>query len=437
MDYFRFSPECHYVKGSIRGTLYSIITGKVIHFSKVETEIVNCWLTNERVDTVESKYPKVANELLNHLISEGLGFLYSTPVYTQPYEPNQPYYKLDESVEPPPVIKNVFIQLTDRCNANCLFCKNKDYYVSRGCITCLRWGQGQYRDAKTTNKLNNDNMEKLLNQLAGLETQVLSFSGGNPLMEWAKLVDIVKKTTQYRPSIRFLVHTNGFGLNEKIAKDAVELNIRFNFTVFSDSQEGYQKITGTGELFKLLLSAVEMCKMHQIIYAISVLVSPDSRQHYNKICQFAQNLGGASLFFSEIFPKTETKNPMVSLPVGEEAGEKSFSSSDPQKFVEAKNFSKCLNGTLAVSENGMILPCPMWIESITEIPEDDIFSLFRNEKHKPFWELNKSKVSTCNRCEFRFLCNDCALIDHYRKEDPSIHNAVCTYNPEIGEWISY
>jgi radical SAM protein with 4Fe4S-binding SPASM domain len=429
MDYFRFASDCHYVKGSIRGALYIITTGTVIHFSVVETEIVNCWLVNERIDKVERKYPRVASILLNHLISEGFGFLYSTPVYSQPYEPYQPFFKLDEA---PPLLKNVFLQLTDRCNASCLFCGNKNYYVSRGCITCLRWNHQELNDEYTTNGLDNDNIDLLLKQLACLETQVLSFSGGNPLLDWAKLVKIVKRTIEHRPSTRFLVHTNGFEFNREIAKDAKKLNIGFNFTVFSDSHQGYQKITGSGELFDSLLSAIEICKTHHIIYAISVLVSPDSRQHYDKICQFAQGLGGALVNYSEVFPKTDTNKPMVSLSVGE----KSVSSFNPQEFVDEKDFSKCLNGIIAVSQNGMILPCSMWIEPIAIIPEKDLYSIFRNEKHKTFWKMNKSKVPTCGICEFRFICNECALTEHYRKEDPAIHNAVCTYNPDNGEWIS-
>lgn len=430
--YFRFSPDCHYVKGAIRGAIYIVTTKKIIHLTKIETEIVNYLLANWRIDEVKAKYPGVADKLLNYLISAGIGFFYSKPVYAEAYEPYQPFFKLDPVIEPPPEMRCVFMQLSDRCNANCLFCKNRDYYVSQGCITCLRW----YQDENTSDRLDTNNVEKMLKQLTALETPLLSFSGGNPLLEWNKLIAIVRKAIEYRPSMKFSVNTNGYGFNDEIAEDAKDLNIQFNFTIFSDSYEDYKKITGDGELYNSLLNAIEMCKMHQIIYTVSVLVSPDSRQHYNKIHQFAQKLGGVFLNVSEIFPKIGTKKPLACLPIGEEAGKKFFSSFNPHEFFEAQYFSKCLKGIIAVSKNGMILPCPLWDEPIARIPEDDIFSVFQHVKHKQYWELNKTKVPTCNRCEFRFICNDCTVTDQHREKDPSIHNAVCTYRPDKGEWIS-
>lgn len=432
INYFRFFPDCQYVAGPARGTIYIPTLGKTIHLSKIETEIVNRWLANEHIDLVESKYPKIAKELLSRLGREGIGTVFSRPIYAEPFEPilksrvtRERYFEL------PPVIKRAYIQLNNQCNAHCSFCGNSDYYVSIGCITCLRWLQNDHK----TN-INKSNLDVLIKQLTDLETQALSFSGGNPLLEWDKLVAIVRKAIGYRPSIKTIVNTNSFGFNRKIVKDAKDLNIRFNFTVFSDSREGYQKITGSEEIFDSLLQAVESCTENHIFYSISVLTCPDSRHNHDKIRQFAKNLGEIFLSSSEVFLKTETKKPMAALPVGEELGEKHFSKIDSYNFFEAKYYSRCLKGLIAVSCQGTILPCPMWAEPAGRIPEDDIFSVFRNKKLKPFWIFNKTQIPTCKKCEFRFACAGCAVTDQHRNKDPSIHNAVCTYRPDKGEWIS-
>lgn len=428
--YFRFFPDCHYVRGPVRGVIYNITIGKIIHISKVETEIVNRWLANERIDSVELKYPKVAKELLSRLVGEGIGTVFPTPVYTEPFGPSASHI-MDKVLEQPPVIKKAYIQVNNKCNAHCLFCGSSDYYVSAGCVICLRWPQ-----KRKSSNISELTFGMLIKQLADLETQTLVFSGGNPLLEWRKLVDIVLKAIEYRPSMQFIVNTNGYGLNEEIAKDAKNLNIQFNFTVFSDSPKGYQEITGSEEIFNSLLQAVELCKANQINYGFSVLTCPDSRHNYDKIWQFAKNLGGIFLGNSEIFPKTGAKKPLAALPIGEKLGEKRFSEIDPKNFFDAKYFSRCLNGVIAISCHGIISPCPILTKSVGKIPKDDIVSIFRNKKLEPYWTLNKTKVPKCKECEFRFACVDCAVTERYREKDPSIHNVICTYRPDKGEWIS-
>ncbi|KPJ72429.1 hypothetical protein AMJ52_06370 [candidate division TA06 bacterium DG_78] len=428
--YFRFFPDCHYIRGPVRGAIYKITLGKIMHLSKVETEIVNRWLANERIDSVELKYPKVAKELLSRLIGEGIGTVFPTPVYTEPFEPSASHI-MEQLFEQPPVIKKAYIQVNNKCNAHCLFCGSSDYYVSAGCVTCLQWPQ-----KRKSSNIDELTFGMLTKQLADLETHTLIFSGGNPLLEWNKLIAIVRKAINHRSSIKTIVNTNSYGFNEKIAKDAKNLNIQFNFTVFSDSREGYKKITGSEEIFNSLLQAVELCKANDITYGISLLTCPESHDNYDKIQQFAKNLGGVFLGNSEIFLKAGAKKPLAALPIGEKQGEKRFSKIDSKNFLEAKHFSRCLHGVIAISCHGIISPCPILTKPVGKIPKDDIVSIFRNKKLDPYWTFNKTKVPKCKECEFRFACVDCAVTENYRKKDPSIHNAVCTYQPDKGEWVS-
>jgi MoaA/NifB/PqqE/SkfB family radical SAM enzyme len=427
VDYFRFYPDCHYVAGSVRGAVYCLTEHRLIHLSQEETQIINKWLDNQTVQAAVQIHGETAKNLLGRLVKNGVGTTFSAPVFVEEYEPSKAYKKM-ELLDLPPNVRMAYVQVSDKCQGACSFCGDSEYLVSNGCTSCLRWRC----DGETA--LRHTDRNVLLNQLQDLEPAELIFSGGNPLLEWDKVVGVAAAANR-RPSLRVVVHTNGAGFTDQVEKDARELKIEFVFTVFAESRAGYARITGNADLYDELLRAVQRCRTSGLRHAFCVLVSPESWTDYTGVRRFVDNLDGQFVNVCEVVAPGEKSRPLASLPLGAEEGERYFARLDASSYFHARRFNQCLDGKVALSAGGTLLPCPHWQTASGRFPDTDVFGFFRGRKQRKTWTMTKNEVPVCDGCEFRFACADCSLTEEYRKNDREIHAVFCTYQPETGEWM--
>jgi radical SAM protein with 4Fe4S-binding SPASM domain len=427
-NYFRFYPDCHYVKGPSRGAIYCLTENKLLHLSPEESAITNQWLDNETVETVERANGETSRNLLKRLVKNGLGTTFSAPVYCEPYEPSKAYQK-EELLDLPPQIKMAYVQASSKCNAGCSFCGDPDYLISNGCNSCLRW-----KETKGTT-LQEKDRKALLDQIQDLEAKGLTFSGGNPLQDWDNAIEAVNMAVNRRPSIRVVVQTNGSGFTDQVEQDARGLNIEFIFSVFASSREDYERITGSADLYEDLLNAVKRCQASGLKYSFCIVICPESWADYSEIQQFTDKLGGNGINICEVISRHDKTTPMASLPNEPEECERYFEHLDSEGYFAARHYNRCLDGRVALSAKGAILPCPHWESPFGQFPPVDVAGCFRKQKPQKLWKKTKDDVPTCSSCELRYACADCSVTEQYRKKDPTIHSVFCTYRPETGTWI--
>ena len=155
---------------------------------------------------------------------------------------------------------------------------------------CLKWP-----NSNVGKLIDKDIVEKTLQQLVDLDVRNIIFSGGNPLLYWSKVVEAIKFIEESNIKTNISINTNGFGFTEEIQRYSIDHKISYCFTLFADTPERYQLVTGSDKLYFELCNAIELCKKCNIPYSVCLLLVPELRKHFNEIHKFANNLGGLEL----------------------------------------------------------------------------------------------------------------------------------------------
>lgn len=420
MSYFRLFPDCHYEKGISNGLIYNLSESETIHLNENESNIIDKLLGNKKIEELSND--SVCKSLIDRLIKQGCGAIYEQAVFAETYAPNNEW-TVEGLIEQPPLLKTAYLQLSDKCNANCSFCNDRLSYKVQGCNSCIRWN-------RSTNKIEQEDFYSALEFLSNLQVMHVTFVGGNPLLEWEYLVGVADYLGSRNPNISFRVNTNGFGLNIEIAQKAKEMGISFLFTIFADSPEKYYEITGTQGLFESLTNAINICREFYIPYSVNLLLLESNKDYFLEMQAFVKQIGGMQLFATEIISKTNLLKKLTTLPTGRDRIERI----DVGEFFSRKKFNTCVNGSIAISSDGVVTICPGWEEQLLQLPHDSLCSIFKDKSINKHWFYTKKEVPVCGDCEYKFLCSDCSVLENAAKNDVKSHKIYCSYNPNSGKW---
>ncbi|NJF25859.1 SPASM domain-containing protein [Thermococcus sp. Bubb.Bath] len=78
-----------------------------------------------------------------------------------------------------------------------------------------------------------------------------------------------------------------------------------------------------------------------------------------------------------------------------------------------KNYHDCLAGTVAVTGDGYILPCPLMRNYIIgDARKGGLKYITRKKKLKELWKLTKDKIDACSTCPFKYMCHDPRAVEY-------------------------
>jgi radical SAM protein with 4Fe4S-binding SPASM domain len=78
-----------------------------------------------------------------------------------------------------------------------------------------------------------------------------------------------------------------------------------------------------------------------------------------------------------------------------------------------EKYHDCLAGTIAVTADGYLLPCPLLRNYvIVDLLESDIRSALRKKRLRNFWKMTKDSIPSCSKCPFKYLCHDCRALEY-------------------------
>ncbi|KPU64030.1 Fe-S oxidoreductase [Thermococcus sp. EP1] len=87
-------------------------------------------------------------------------------------------------------------------------------------------------------------------------------------------------------------------------------------------------------------------------------------------------------------------------------------------YTPTPEYHPCLSGTLAITGEGFVLPCPLLRNFIGgNIKQMTLKQILRKRKLKRFWKLKKASLEACNGCPFAPICHDCRALEYRASGD--------------------
>jgi len=82
-------------------------------------------------------------------------------------------------------------------------------------------------------------------------------------------------------------------------------------------------------------------------------------------------------------------------------------------------YHDCLAGTVAVTADGFVLPCPLLRNTIIGDLREKSFKWIvgKSKKLREFWSMTKDKIEGCSTCPFRYVCHDCRALEYQASGD--------------------
>uniref|UniRef100_UPI0026064DCA SPASM domain-containing protein n=1 Tax=Thermococcus sp. TaxID=35749 RepID=UPI0026064DCA len=78
-----------------------------------------------------------------------------------------------------------------------------------------------------------------------------------------------------------------------------------------------------------------------------------------------------------------------------------------------EKYHDCLAGTVAVTADGYLLPCPLLRNYVVvDLKEKGLREGLRKKRLRDFWRVTKDSMDGCSKCPFKYICHDCRALEY-------------------------
>lgn len=78
-----------------------------------------------------------------------------------------------------------------------------------------------------------------------------------------------------------------------------------------------------------------------------------------------------------------------------------------------ERYHDCLSGTVAVTADGYVLPCPLLRNYVAgDLTRMTLKETLRKKRLRSFWRMTKDNIPTCATCPFKYICHDCRALEY-------------------------
>lgn len=378
--YFSLNNTSYYVNGQDGASLYDL---KKEIIKRVPLEFVD-----ELFEINKGKKVNIESNIYPYLLmlkNEGLGFFHDKKIYQEEFRLGLPR-NIDTFLNSKVRVFNLYLQIQDRCNLDCYYCKNESN--SNRMTGCRKY----------ENKIVMSNisiMEKALLESSKLGCNTVHILGGEPLLNVKALQHLLMKAVEYKYENIYL-YTNAILINEDI------------ISLFSKQ---VKVIIHIDQFNQNLISKIELLKENSIPYYFNVCFHISNIKQKNEILNMASQLTPNGFVSSYIFDNLDDKNYYDEI----------ISSLDENQlytnehtFFNNMRHHPCLYGKISVFSNGKIGVCPMMPDDIIgDIRNEKISDILIEKKHEKYWNKSLNESKKCGNCSLRLGCSDCLAVERY------------------------
>jgi len=353
----------------------------------------------------------------------GLGLFYETAVYVDKVRIGHPK-EIRDLMPIPPFVSHITIELTTSCNLDCIYCNQESRVVI--CRGCKRW-------PCDAGRLNLEDWKGVLSQARKLGCRRIEFVGGEPLLMWEMLRELLEFAVAIGYGEIYL-NTNMLLATDEMIDVLVEHDVRFAIRVYSHNKRLHDKITQTAGSFSALEDNVRNLQRRKATYLVSLLVMRHNQEEMEEAKKYWTSITKRPVRVDYVYPHSEGKSfapKQINSEYYDRTGR--LPQLTKEHYFRYREGHPCWKGRLAVTSTGDILPCILArSEKLGNTRNVELWQVLKHGKHEKYWNMTKDHIEKCNVCEYRYACADCRVIE---SEATGQFNGMryCDYNPYSGE----
>lgn len=390
--YYVLCEDVYIVNGKARGCLYDLRNSRLYSINKMLTDkmkLINDGKLEEKDIDFELK------TILNTFIDKELVELSDTPKS----------HWIDEIKEKDHGCNFAWIEITNKCNLNCIHCYNES-------------------DVPCNSVMTLEEFQKVIDLLVDMAVPKIQIIGGEPFLDrkiLKNMLDYVVGKFEY-----IEIFTNGTLIPESWLEYLLKNDIHIALSVYSYNEDMHDKVTGVKGSFLHTNQIIERLKERGISYRVCNVLMKDieigEKRHNLYTLSDEKDIvrmsGRANfdLLTDELIQKKLITKKTFQKPV-----KKAFC----KRLISGHN---CFRDKIYISANLEVFPCVME----RRMKHCVISDKGKIELDDRIRYLTKDSVGGCAKCEYRYACFDCrpdSLSDNIYEKP-----WYCTYNAEQGEW---
>ncbi|MDV3103769.1 SPASM domain-containing protein [Thermococcus waiotapuensis] len=190
----------------------------------------------------------------------------------------------------------------------------------------------------------------------------------------------------------------------KVAKIAAEVGIpEVNVVVLEEDLDEYEVVEGTRTIVELEYDPDRILKvsLNPNVNGLLVMIPQEKLDEAITFLNRLDETGDFEIYADLLYPKSARflKFNVIEKRMGENP--------------TAQMYHDCLAGTIAVSADGYITPCPLLRNFVVgDVRKGDLRGIRKKKKLKEFWKMTKDKIEGCSACPLRYLCHDCRALEY-------------------------
>lgn len=331
--------------------------------------------------------------------------------------------KYIESVLLPPKAKaplqTVWLELRRKCNMHCIHCYNSS---------------NPY--AETSKPMSVEQWKMIINQLKSYHPKTIVLIGGEPLL-YEGLVDLIKCIKEEIENIVLVLYSNLTFLNNEIINAIKEYDVKIVTSIYADNENIHDSITTHKGSFIKTTTNIECLKANGVDVRANTVVMRNNQGIIESTIKYIKKLTDKLPKIDEIRNTDERLNSLLPdkrLKKNTITSIHDINKPTKKRIQKAVSGNSCWQGKINISYDGYVSPCIMQSPETLKkynLQTATLKNVIDEYLIPNYWELSKDKVTTCDVCEFRYLCNDCRPL----ADSLSTRANNCSYDPFSGEWL--
>ena len=397
-NYFRLNTYIHLVSEGETGKIYNLISGNIYSLDIEKNSLLRKCESNIPLNEIEN----VDMDFLDLLYRQNMGRYYKLPVHVEKPTPGK--NQEIESLQPDNTkIETLFVELDNKCNFNCVFCKEGDNTLYRK-TGCKRWPcNGKIENLET--------WKSVIYQITNLNCNKVVFIGAEPLLSYSMIKELTGYIRQKTNIKDICIYTNVSQLDEEKIAFLKENNISLSVQIFSCTNNFQNEITKTEGQLDLVESNLKLLDKNNIKYKLCVLINRLNEDEVESIVKHHKILK-RNIEVEFLYPKPHNiyySKKFLGLMYNKK---NNLQDTKLNLFFYLQKFHNCYGNQLAITANGEVIPCIMSRQLILgNVRNDTIVSILNNSNYERYKRMTKDKITSCKKCSFRYGCFDCRAIE--------------------------